>query len=744
VRPFARPLPLLLLLAAAGCRRPSPADDRVAFDPELVDREPGSFEQTFDGPPSKIVLGTGWYGLESLGKVGPWSGFSWAGSTATAYFGMPISSDVELAARVAPFTYPGAAPQTMVPVVNGIALPAVLLRPDWQEVRVPLPARLLRAPVNALEFRFAYAAKPEKVISSTDPRELAVVFDDLAVLPRGRPLAASGVEVRGDGPRREVTLEGEGLAIPLPRGSRVRVRFGAVTPSAPGVEIAVEIWRGSGAAKGVWSGPAARLSGRAFDVALEESGASMLRLRVGAGVAEPSPPRATVALELFVPEAFPQTESRVARPDVFLYIIDTLRADALGVYGSPLPLTPRIDAFAKDAVTYDRAWSTASWTLPATVSMLSGVYPFEHGMSDIGDLLPEQGVPWLPEQLSRLGYETAAFSQWPFGKSFGLERGFDRYYLDVRMFSKSRSEQMRGLFFQHLFYRQRAGRPLFAYVHVSDPHAVYDPKGKDRELAEQQPGTLLPQLYNPQIFLAEGFGRNPADTAHLRALYDGEVRYTDRQFGAFLDLLRYLGLYDQSLIILVSDHGEEFYEHGGFDHGRTLYEELLHVPLIVKYPGGQGGGTRVSARVSTLDLPPTIFEALGQPFGNLRLQGRALPRAADSSGRELIAESEIGPSRRQGPVNLLAVVQGNVKCILNKLEKDRFGRPAKALEAYDLDVDPAERSPLPDSDPRIGACRSELKGWLDRSAEAFRRKGKTERQLPPEEVRRLRALGYLQ
>src|SRR5262249_38129382 len=152
------------------------------------------------------------------------------------------------------------------------------------------------------------------------------------------------------------------------------------------------------------------------------------------------------------------------------------------------------------------------------------------------------------------------------------------------------SERVRGLLWQYLLHRQNADRPMFTYIHVGDPHAVYNPPESDRELAARQPGTLPPQLYDPQIFLKEGFGKNRASTAHLRALYEGEVRYADRQFGIFLDLLRYLDLYDDSLIVLVADHGEEFYEHGGFDHGRTLYEELLHVPLIIKLPNSKGGG----------------------------------------------------------------------------------------------------------------------------------------------------------
>src|SRR5262245_10254218 len=136
-------LSALLLLGTVACRRPIPSDARVTFDPEVVDGEPGTFRQTFNGPPGKLVLGTGWYGLESMDKSGgPWSGFSWAASASTVYFGMPESHDVELAARVVPFLYPGAPPQTVTPILNGAALEPVNLFRDWQELRVPLPAKL--------------------------------------------------------------------------------------------------------------------------------------------------------------------------------------------------------------------------------------------------------------------------------------------------------------------------------------------------------------------------------------------------------------------------------------------------------------------------------------------------------------------------------------------------------------------------------------------------------------------------
>jgi arylsulfatase A-like enzyme len=721
-----------LLVTAVSCTRSygpgEPSDAGVAFDPVIVDRSPESLRQRFDGSAGKIVLGTGWYGLEQA--------FSWAAQDASVYFGTPTSADVELVGRLTPFSYPGAPAQTLTVVLNGKALPAVAVPADGRELRVPLPGSALRSPLNALEMKFAYATSPSAVIASADSRRLAALVSDLAIVRRGQPLAAEDSEIRGAGAVREATLRGGGLAIPLPAGQRYRVRFATAAPSRPGATLDVDLGQG-GSFRPLWHGSVEARVEAPLLFSAAPGAPAVLRVRA-------DPRDGAVSVRISAPEVLERdpTSPVPGRPNVFLYVVDTLRADALGTYGYSRPTSPRIDAFARDAVTYERASSTASWTLPATVSMLSGVYAFTHGMTEMGTALPAEGIPWLPETLARLGYETAAISQWPLGQPFGLDRGFSTYTLDVRLMTKSYSELARGLLWQYLLHRPTPQKPLFAYVHVSDVHAVYGPKGEDLLFAEQFPGALAPVLYNPQSFMARRLGLDRAETAHLRALYDGEVRYADRQFGAFLDLLRYAGLYDDSLIILVSDHGEEFFEHGGFDHGRTLYEELLHVPLIVKFPH-QRQGARVTTRVSIVDLPPTVLASLGRSGDEPRFQGRPLPRN-DEAGppREIFSETRVSASNVQGVVDLDALASGDVKCIRNALPVDRFGKRAAAVETYDLAADPSETRPLAATDGRVSACIAELDRWVARARKATPRDGKGVR-LTPEEIERLRSLGYL-
>ena len=434
-----------------------PSDAGVAFDPEIVDRSPESLRQRFDGSAGKIVLGTGWYGLEQS--------FSWATQNASVYFGTPTSADVELVVRLQPFVYPGAPDQTLTAVLNGKALPAVAVPADGRELRVPLPGSALRAPLNALDMKFAYATSPSAVIASVDSRRLAALVSDLAIVRRGQPLAAEDSEIRGAGAVRDTTLRGGGLAIPLPAGQRFRVRFATTSPSRSGATLDVDLGQG-GSFRRLWRGSVDARVQAPLVFSVAPGAPAVLRVRA-------DPADGTVSVRMSAPEVLERDTTSPGRPNVFLYVVDTLRADALGRFGYSRPTSPRIDAFARDAVTYERASSTASWTLPATVSMLSGVHAFTHGMTEMGHALPAEGIPWLPETLAGLEYETAAISQWPLGQPFGLDRGFGTYTLDVRLMTKSYSELARGLFWQYLLHRRTPQKPLFAYVHVSDVHAVY-------------------------------------------------------------------------------------------------------------------------------------------------------------------------------------------------------------------------------------------------------------------------------
>jgi arylsulfatase A-like enzyme len=724
----------------------------MLFDPQMGPAEQTYFRQTFEGRPGSIRLGPGWFEEEKdWGKDHP--GVSWAERVARVYFGPLTARPAELVALATPFVYPGAPRQTVTPVLNGRELPTVTMAADWGELRIPLPADALTSPVNTLDLHFGYEAVPAKVGVGGDDRSLAAAFNLLAVVPAGEPLAAKRSAVLGQGPGRQLVLWREPIALPLPPATRYEVRMGSV--QGAGQRLAIDFDAARGPQRRLWEGPAEEAAGRSFTVTTRRPRAARLLLtRRVEGQADA--PADREAVEMTAPEvdARPRRERTGGPPDVFLYLIDTLRADAVGVYGAHRATTPEIDRFSQDALVFAEARSPSSWTLPATASILSGLYPSRHGVTVAGARLGTEQSPWLPTLLSRRGYETIGVSQWLLGgDTFGLDRGFSSFYVDVRQNAKTRSATVRWFLWRHLLARQHPESPLFCYLHVVDPHARYRPDGQDRGFADEQPGTLPPNLYDPDLFMLQGLGKNPADVAHLRALYDGEVHAADRQFGSFLSQLRFFDLYDESLIILVADHGEEFGEHGGFDHGRTLYEELLRVPLIVKLPRSWKLTGRVTAPVSTVDLAPTILELVGGMAGQ-DLQGRSLlttAHAAPADGASGAAYAAEAAGSRQRPLfsetqvdalNLKAVLLGTVKCIANVANTsriDRFSRPAPPFQAFDLARDPHERSPLSPAAHGVERCKQELQAWLANPAA-----GPAERRpLAPADQAKLRSLGYI-
>jgi arylsulfatase A-like enzyme len=211
-----------------------------------------------------------------------------------------------------------------------------------------------------------------------------------------------------------------------------------------------------------------------------------------------------------------------------------------------------------------------------------------------------------------------------------------------------------------------------------------------------------------------------------------------------LDLLRARGLYDESLIVLVADHGEEFAEHGGFDHGRTLYDELLRVPLLIKLPRSLGiAPRRIAAPASSLDLAPTLLAAIGRDpgagFDGVDLLPALRPGAA-APPRTLYAETRVAKTGESEAVNLTAVVIGDLKCIGAPAGIDRFGRRVPPVRAFDL-REPTERQPLPETAAEQARCRDELARLAGRvRTEA---PGAVHRDVPPEAAARLKAPGYL-
>ena len=315
---------------------------------------------------------------------------------------------------------------------------------------------------------------------------------------------------------------------------------------------------------------------------------------------------------------------------IILYVLDALRADHLSCYGYERETSPNIDRIAAEGAIFRNCFTPATWTRPVAASILSGAYPSTHGTQTRTQEFSAR-VPRLPEFLGDAGFDVAAFSAMAnISIAGGFGQGFEEFvelFRDEDLIARRRtsttveegvgrlegdhpialprSEDINDRLF-HWLGRGGHGN-AFAFIWSIDTHAPYDPpSGFDKFVDKNYTGTV--------DGARESIRRaTEQDAQRLMDLYDGEITYNDYQIGQLTDELRQRNLYDDSLIIITGDHGEAFYDHGLFSHGNVPYEELIHVPLIIKCPGGAFAGCEITALVELIDLCPTILEWAGVP-----------------------------------------------------------------------------------------------------------------------------------
>jgi arylsulfatase A-like enzyme len=374
------------------------------------------------------------------------------------------------------------------------------------------------------------------------------------------------------------------------------------------------------------------------------------------------------------------------RPNVLLISVDTLRADHLSSYGYERATSPQLDALASAGVRFEKAYSSSSWTLPAHITLLTGLPVSGHGVCDdrlytrrtsSGAAAPvERRGHFLSELLEREGYRTAGFYTWKYLEpQFGFGPGFETYerlghtfysYEPVwtefqRLQELGDRDGMKALAAQHpkLFdpttpssaevvdagiewiesvNAESAGEPFFAFLHLFDVHDPYTPPAPfdrmfDPDYEGEIDGTRVTSKDSPvHADMA------PEDLAHLIALYDGEIAWVDSQLGRLFARLDELGLAENTIVAVVSDHGEEFFEHGAKTHRNNLHVETVHVPWILRWPDGLNAGTEVSVSVGLEDVAPTLYGLCG--LG-------AMPGAAGADlslalrGEEVFADREV-------------------------------------------------------------------------------------------------------
>jgi arylsulfatase A-like enzyme len=409
---------------------------------------------------------------------------------------------------------------------------------------------------------------------------------------------------------------------------------------------------------------------------------------------------------------------------VVLVSIDTLRRDHVGCYGYPRPTTPRIDALARSGLLCEDAVSTSSWTLPAHLSMLTSVDAGEHGGVD-GEHGFNRRVPTLASLLHAAGYATRAITSHIYvAPAYGLDEGFERFdFVEDRNAADVAARAIAQL-------DEVGDRPFFLFLHFYDPHAHYTPPPQTRALfPSAYTGPLKGLLTHFQTLTRET--TPPAYLEHLLSLYDAEIRYTDDQLGRVIDHLRGRGLDRSTLVVVTADHGEEFLDHGSWIHGRTLYEEIIRVPLVVAGPGV--APRREAAQASLLDVAPTILAWARLP-APARFQGRSLLQPYGP--REAFGDK--GHAKGGARKVFLRGGQAGLKLILSlDPEQDRVN----GEEWFDLAAEPSERRPARPAAAEADALRRRaLSRW--REARALGDSGPAV-GLTPEQMERLEALGYI-
>lgn len=435
-----------------------------------------------------------------------------------------------------------------------------------------------------------------------------------------------------------------------------------------------------------------------------------------------------------------EPESDEPAKNVVVLLIDTLRASKLRAFNPRSPVqTPALDRIAEAGAVFERAQSPENWTKPSCASILTGLYPATHGVKTTEARLPDAALT-LPEHLKANGFATGSFiANGYVSDRFGFDQGWDHYTNFIR---ESKNTDASSVLEEAAdWIEQNKDRRFFAYVQTIDPHVPYDPPAEFLQMYDRRDytGQVQPRM-TPELLEQAKKGEvtfDASDTRRLEALHDGEITQHDHEMGRFIERLQELGVWEDTLFVITSDHGEEFNEHGSWGHGHSVYQELINVPLVFHMPGRVPAGTRISDAVSTVDIPGTVLAYAGvdpmpadegvdlMPF----MQGH---RPAVPS----VAFSDFLDDRR-------VIVAGNWKLILNGINASFF----------DLGSDPGEQREVDRSQHPVAVRylrimlgqflgATDRRNWLDAEQQRTDTLETEDAQMDDTIRDQLRALGY--
>ncbi|MGH3487410.1 MAG: sulfatase family protein [Actinopolymorphaceae bacterium] len=422
------------------------------------------------------------------------------------------------------------------------------------------------------------------------------------------------------------------------------------------------------------------------------------------------------------------------RPNIVILAVDTLRPDHLGCYGYGRPTSPAIDALAAESVVFDHAYAAGIPTTPSFTTLLSGLHPYRHGIvTHPAHAQLDADVRLLPQLAKESGYLTVALDNLVVqgsGKGTWFARGYDHYsgFLYAPFGNQSTQLTDRAL----AFVNEAADKPLLLFIHYWDPHTPYGPlppydtmhydpdAGSDVDM--KQVRKIHPDYYD--AFLSDMDLRHPDDYAYVLAQYDGEISQVDHQIGRLVEGLEASGRWDNTVLLLMSDHGECFGEGGlYFDH-HGLYDAVTRLAMILKLPAGRRSGPRqgrIDAMVSHEDVLPTLCELAGLPLPAYDLTGHSMLPLIDGSQPQIRSSVLSVESTRQASA---ALRTSDAKLIVPYVEDanghplpDLYGRardPAPLL--FDVEADPSERN---NNAGRRPADLERLRADLDRQRAAM-------------------------
>jgi arylsulfatase len=472
------------------------------------------------------------------------------------------------------------------------------------------------------------------------------------------------------------------------------------------------------------------------------------------------------------------TSRAASRPPrgVILIQADTLRRDHLDFYGYDRKTSPNLSQLVAEGVRFDNFVAQATWTKVSSTSMMTSLYPTSHGVADFHDRLPA-AANTIAESYRAAGYATASFASVLFtGQFTNLHQGFEELHEDGSISTPGSSKTAREYVdrLQTWLERHRDG-PFFAFLHVFDPHDPYEPyrpydslwaDPSHKEEHDRQAKEVRKFIKEPlrQLFgmpsrdeLIEAKFDPDAYVKHDRDWYDGSIRAMDKEVGRLFETLRRLGLDQDTLVVFLSDHGEEFHDHGRMFHGQSVYGELTRVPLFLHWPAALPKGKVVGEVVQSLDVMPTVLQASGLPLP-VGIQGQSLmPLLSDAGNgdqsngggwrpRPAVSEKAKTSTASVGapPPNdteSFAITDGQWKLIRHTIRP----RGGPEFELYDFIKDPLDKTDVAAQHPDVVSRLSKaLDGWKE-MATAARLKPDTEglKNLSPEQLQRLRSLGYI-